>query len=258
MTPLIEARGLSVDRGRRRVLTNVDVSLHPGEALALIGPNAAGKSTLLRALAGLLPIADGSVLLQDRSIASWPRRAVARRIALVASEDQGSDFLTVRERVALGRYPHRGPFQPLDREDDQAIERALRQAGIDHLESRRLGELSAGERQLASLARGLAQEPVALLLDEPAAHLDIGHQVSLFRVLEEGRAAGLAVLAVIHDLQRAASWAGRMALIGEGRVLALGSPAEVLASPECARAFGVRINAYTVPEHSTPFYDFSA
>jgi iron complex transport system ATP-binding protein len=124
------------------------------------------------------------------------------------------------------------------------------------LARRWLGTLSAGERQLATLARGLAQEPRVLLLDEPAAHLDIGHQLRLFRVLDEVRAAGVAVLAVVHDLQRAAAWAERMVLLAEGRVARDGPPDTVLASEECARAFEVAIRGHAVPGSPHPLYNF--
>ncbi|HKC11472.1 MAG TPA: ABC transporter ATP-binding protein, partial [Vicinamibacteria bacterium] len=229
MTVRLEARDLSVGRGSRQVLHGVSLALGAGESLALVGPNAAGKSTLVRTLAGLLPPSGGVVELNGRPLRAWARDALARHVALVTPEEEGPPALTVEDRVALGRYPHRGPFLPLTAGDRAAVTRALERTGIAPLARRRLGTLSAGERQLAALARGLAQEPEVLLLDEPSAHLDIGHQLALFRVLEEARARGLAVLAVVHDLQRAAAWAGRMALLCGGRIEAEGSPVEVLA-----------------------------
>jgi iron complex transport system ATP-binding protein len=155
---------------------------------------------------------------------SWPRDAVARALALVTPEEEGPSTLAVEDRVALGRYPHAGPFRPLGAGDREAVARALRQTSIDGLARRRLGTLSAGERQLAALARGLAQEPRVLLLDEPGAHLDVGHQLRLFRVLDEVRGCRVAVLAVVHDLQRAAAWAERMVLMSGGRIAAEGRP----------------------------------
>lgn len=253
---LLSARGLSVDRGKRRVLSEVGLELHAGEALAVVGPNAAGKSTLVRALAGLLEPAAGELRLGGRPLADWPRDARARVLALATSEEEGPDALSVRERVALGRYPHRGPFRPMDATDHAAVARALEQTGIAPLAGRRLGTLSAGERQLATLARGLAQEPRVLLLDEPAAHLDIGHQLQLFRTLDEVRRCGVAVLAVVHDLARAAQWAERMLLVAGGRVAALGEPGAVLASEAASRAFGVRIRGHAVPSLPHPYYSF--
>jgi iron complex transport system ATP-binding protein len=238
---VLSARGLSVDRGRRRVLADVSLDLRAGEALVVVGPNAAGKSTLVRALAGLLEPSAGEVSLLGRGLSDWPRDARARVLALATSEEEGPDALRVAERVGLGRYPHRGPFQPLGETDRAAVARALEQTGIGALAGRRLGTLSAGERQLATLARGLAQEPRVLLLDEPAAHLDVGHQLQLFRTLDEVRARGVGVLAVVHDLARAAEWADRMLLVASGRIAAEGEPGAVLESAAAQEAFGVSI-----------------
>lgn len=254
--PLLEARAVSAARGGRPVLHEVTLALEPGEALALVGPNAAGKSTLVRALAGLLPLTQGRVLLRGRPVEAWTRGGLAKTVALVATDEGGPSTLSVEDRVALGRYPHRGPFRPLTKEDVKAVRRGLRQTGIEHLAARPLGTLSAGERQLATLARGLAQEPQVLLLDEPAAHLDVGHQLQLFRVLDEVRGCGVAVLAVVHDLGRAAAWAARMALLHQGRLVASGSPDEVLASEACSRAFGVAVRRHGVPGLAHPLYSF--
>jgi iron complex transport system ATP-binding protein len=256
MTAVLEARSLFVERGRRSVLRGADLSLGPGEGLALVGPNAAGKSTLVRTLAGLLAPVRGEVLLEGRALAAWPRSALARRVALVAAEDEAPDRLAVEDRVALGRYPHRGPLAPFTGEDCEAVARALRLTEIEHLARRPLGTLSAGERQLALLARGLAQDPAVLLLDEPATHLDVRHQLHLFRVLDDVRGRGVAVLAVIHDLQRAAAWAPRMALLDEGRIAADGAPAAVLESGAAAQAFGVAIRGVPAGEGGERLWQF--
>jgi iron complex transport system ATP-binding protein len=255
---LLEARELVVERGPSRVLHGASLALREGEALALVGPNAAGKSTLLRTMAGLLRARSGEVRLKDQRFDAWKRDAWARAIALVAAEEEGGSSLQVADRVALGRYPHRGPFRPLTAHDRDAVDRALAQTGIEHLAGRALGTLSAGERQLAALARGLAQEPEVLLLDEPAAHLDIGHQLRLFAVLDEVRRRGVAVLAVVHDLQRAGAWAERMALLFDGRVIDEGPPSTVLAGKGAAEAFGVSVRAHRVAELSHPLYSFAS
>ncbi len=256
MTERLLAHSVCATRAGRGVLLDVSLALRVGEALAIVGPNAAGKSTLVRVLAGLLPIDSGSVTLEGRPLAQWPRDALARMVALVAPDEQAPGSLTVEDRVTLGRYPHCGAFRPLGEADTAAVARALEQTGIAHLARRRLATLSAGERQLAALARGLAQEPRVLLLDEPASHLDVGHQLRLFRALDGVRGCGVSVLAVVHDLARAAGWAERMLLIAEGRVAAQGTPAEVLGSDAAAQAFGVRIRAHTVTGSAAPLYSF--
>ena len=156
-TAILEADGLSVRRGARLVVDSVSLALGAGEAVALIGPNAAGKSTLVRALAGLLAPAAGQVRLRGRSLRDCPRDAVARAIALVAPDEAAPATITVAERARLGRYPHRGPLRPFTAEDEAAVTRALARAGVQPLADRPLATLSAGERQLAALARGLAQ-----------------------------------------------------------------------------------------------------
>jgi ABC-type cobalamin/Fe3+-siderophores transport system ATPase subunit len=256
VTARLEASGVAVERGGRPVLHDVSLALEPGVALALIGPNAAGKSTLVRTLAGLLAPASGAVQFEGRPLAAWAREELARGIALVAPDEEAPDTLTVEDRVALGRYPHRGPFRSFTPTDHECVARALSQTGIGHLARRRLGTLSAGERQLAALARGLAQQPRVLLLDEPGAHLDIGHQLALFRVLDGVRAGGVAVLAVVHDLARAAAWAERMVLLDAGRVAADGFPVDVLSGEACGRAFGVRIEAHALPGVRLPLWSF--
>jgi iron complex transport system ATP-binding protein len=256
VTTLLEARQLCVERGGRPVLEGVDLALQAGEALALVGPNAAGKSTLIRALAGLLPERSGCVLLQGRPLVECPRSLRARTLALVAADLDSRTALSVQESVRLGRYPHRGPFTPMRPHDNDVIERVLRQTGVWNLRQRSIATLSAGEKQRVALARGLAQEPAVLLLDEPAAHLDVGHGLQLFRMLDDVRTRGVAVLAVVHDLQRAALWAERVALLADGRIAGLGPPDEVLLSSACAQAFGVRISAHRVPGQPRPLLTF--
>jgi iron complex transport system ATP-binding protein len=253
---VLEGRGLTAHRGRRQVLSGIDLELAAGEALAIVGPNAAGKSTLLRTLAGLLPLTGGSLTIDGRPFGAWRRDALARVLALVTPEDEGASPLSVYERVAVGRYPHTGPFVALRPADHAAIVRALSRTGIEPLRERIVRTLSAGERQLAAVARGLAQEPRILLLDEPASHLDVGHQLALFRVLDQVRSEGVAVLAVVHDLQRAADWADRLVLVAGGRVVASGPPRAVLASNDAAAAFAVAISEHPVPARSGPLYGF--
>ena len=184
---------LAVERGRRRVLDGRERSSStPARRWPSSGRTPRASRRWCGRWPGLLEPAAGEVRLCGRPLGDWPRDARARVLALATSEEEGPDALTVGDRVALGRYPHRGPFRPLNAADDAAVARALEQTGIaPPRPQRRLGTLSAGERQLATLARGLAQEPRVLLLDEPAAHLDIGHQLQLFRTLDEVRRCGV-------------------------------------------------------------------
>jgi iron complex transport system ATP-binding protein len=154
---------------------------------------------------------------------------------------EGAPKLSVRESTELGRYPHTGPFQNLSRGDHQAVARSIADASLHDLVDRTLGSLSAGERQRALIARALAQEPKLLLLDEPSAHLDIGHGLDLFALLTTIASRGVAIVAVIHDLAAAAQWATRMVVMHEGRIVDDGPPQAVMKGEPLGKAFGVSI-----------------
>lgn len=244
---LVEANDLRVPRGGREVLHGVSLRVGSNERVALVGPNAAGKSTLLSALGGWLPVSAGSVRLGGRALGDRPARDIAKDVALVGSLQETAPLLTVRESVELGRYPHTGPFRGLSAVDHDAVERALVDTSLQMLTERRLATLSAGERQRASLARALAQSPKILLLDEPSSHLDVGHALDLFAVLSAVADRGVAVIAVIHDLVAAARWSSRIVVLHEGVVIDDGRPADVMTGPALARAFGVSVEAAAAP-----------
>lgn len=221
---MIEARGLQVALDGRAVLHGVDAAFGAGWT-AVVGPNGAGKSTLLRALAGLLPPAAGQVLLEGKPLASWPAPERARRIAWMSQQGPASGDLPVRDVVALGRLPHTGLFAQRSAADERAVDEALHAVGGGAWAARPLGSLSGGERQRVLLARMLAVGAPVWLLDEPAAHLDPPHQVSLWRWLRD-RSRARTVVSVLHDLNLALR-ADRLLILGEGRVVALGAPGDL-------------------------------
>jgi iron complex transport system ATP-binding protein len=239
---LLELEGLSVRRGLRVIIHNVTISVNASERVALVGPNAAGKSTLLSAIAGLLPAAAGEVRLFDRSLSSLSNHEIARQVALVVALQEGAPKISVRESTELGRYPHTGPLKSLSGPDRDAVSLAISETNLLDLAERSLGSLSAGERQRALVARALAQEPALLLLDEPSAHLDVGHGLDLFALLTSIAANGVAIVAVIHDLVAAAQWASRMIVLSDGRVVDDGPPSAVMKGRHLGRAFGVSIS----------------
>jgi iron complex transport system ATP-binding protein len=239
--PLLRVADAVVVRGAREALRGASFAAEPGERIAVVGPNAAGKSTLLHAIAGHISVVRGEIVAAGRDVAETRPLELAREIALVPSPDGPGSALTVEESVALGRYPHLGPFRRLGAVDLGVVRAALAGTGVDALRGRRLDSLSAGERQRASVARGLAQEPRILLLDEPTAHLDVGHALDLFDALRAVAARGVLVLAVVHDLQQAAAWAGRIILLDEGRVAADGPPLSAMTAPALGRAFGIDV-----------------
>jgi len=242
----IELQSVTVVLGGRPVVDGIDASMAEGEWLALIGPNGAGKTTLLRAIARLVPFA-GVIELGGRSVREMPRVELARLVAVVPQEPSTPPWMTVGEYVLLGRTPHLGPLAKEGRRDREAAARALVRLDLLGYEERRLGSLSGGEKQRAVVARALAQEARIVLLDEPTAALDIGHQQQAFDLLDTLRAeSGLTLVAAMHDLTLAAQYADRMVLLDGGRVAADGVPHDVLTEALISSHFGASIDVVPV------------
>jgi iron complex transport system ATP-binding protein len=235
----LRAQEITVNRGSRMILRGVDVSVGRSELLVIAGPNGGGKSTLLRALCGVWPVRQGSVLLDDQSLRMLPRRDLAKRIGYVPQESLLDFAFTVREVVAMGRHPHRGRFAIESARDRAAIDEAFEICDVHHLAERTVNTLSGGERQRVSIARSLAVQPDFLLLDEPTASLDVEHSLSIFGLCRKLAADGRGVVVSTHDLNAALRFADRVALIRRGEVFEQGSPAEVLNPTAIHTVFGV-------------------
>jgi iron complex transport system ATP-binding protein len=221
--------------------------------IALIGPNGSGKSTLLRTAGGVLRAAAGRVLIDDVDLATLAPRQIARRIAVVPQEGPVPAGLMVREMVDLGRTPYARVLLGSTASDRHAVEWAMEVAEVSSFADRFVDELSGGERQRVILARALAQEPSLLLLDEPTANLDLHHQVAMLELVRGlSRERGLTVLAAVHDLQLAALYCDRVALMHEGRIVSQGSPEDVLTEPLLLAAFGQRVVLSPHPTHGVP------
>ncbi len=226
---MLSANAIHAGYDSREVLTGIEVALSAGEVLVLIGPNGSGKSTLLRVLARVLRPFSGTLLLEGRPYEQYSPTEFARRVAYAPQETPTEMGFSVYELVMMGRHPHQKGFFGITRHDREVVEEALAFTGIAHLKERRLCQLSGGERQRVNLARALAQEGKYLLLDEPTAHLDLRHQVQLLANLRKRvETHGIGLLLVLHDLNRASEYADRIALMSEGRIVAVGTPAEVL------------------------------
>lgn len=217
----------------------VDLELGGGRHTCIVGPNGAGKSTLLRLMLGLLTPDRGQILLWGRTVADWPRRALARRVGVVAQDPPPRFPISVREFVEMGRHPHLRPWQRLGRVDREAVESALGRAELTELAGRSISSLSGGEQQRTKLARALAQEPRLLLLDEPTAHLDLGHGARIFGLIDRlVRERGLSAITVTHDLGLAGRFADRVVLLSAGRTVADGDARRVLTADHLRLAFG--------------------
>ncbi len=238
----LEACGLRVRLGGAEVLRGVDLRVEPGEVVGIVGPNGCGKSTLMRALAGVQLPASGSVLLDGRPIRSLDRRRLARSLAFVAQHAPAPAMISVREQVMLGRFPHRRWLRESDTADAKHTDEAIDACGIGHLQSRRVEQLSGGERQRVRVAMALAQDPSVLLLDEPLAGLDIEHQHGLLEILRGLGATGKehSVMVVLHDLELALRYFDRVVVMHEGRIRRDARPCEALCPMVFEEVFHVR------------------
>jgi len=246
----IDGHGVTVRYGAREALTDVDVSVLPGEVLGIIGPNGSGKSTLVRVLAGLRRPDRGEVRLDDRELHGVGRRERGRAIALVPQETHVSFPLRVRELVLLGRSPHTGAFGWEGAHDLEVARRAMDRTDTASFADRPIDELSGGERQRVVLARALAQEPRVLLLDEPTTYLDLRHTVLLLDLVRTlCREQPLAVALVLHDLNLAGMYCDRLLLLSEGRAHASGPPSEVLRYADLCEVYGTDL--YVAPNDVT-------
>ena len=238
---LLRGWGLHGGYDRRPVVRGVDLEVAPGRCVALLGPNGAGKTTLVRLLAGVLPAERGTVELLGRPLTTWRRREAARAVALVPQQVHFAFPLTVREVIEQGRAPHLGPWRPPGRDDHAAVADAIARLDLAGLADAPVQRLSGGERQRVVLARALATRARVLLLDEPAAALDLRHQLDLAGIVATLRAEGVGVVAVLHDWNLALELADELVVLREGRVVAAGRPAETVRPELFAAVFGVEV-----------------
>jgi len=243
--PTVDLAGVRAGYGSGEVLHGVDFCLAAGEFVGIIGPNGAGKSTLIRVMAGTLKPKGGTTSYPFLETGAG-RRERARNLAVLFQDQVGPLNITVREMVELGRCPHFRPLQwrPSPR-DRQSIDRALDRTGTSDLAERSFADLSGGERQRVLLALALAREPRVLLLDEPVQNLDIRYQVEIFEILSElNRKQKVAVAAVLHDVNLAAQYCSRLIFLRGGRIVAAGSPRELLREDILEDLFEIRVEVH--------------
>ncbi|MCF4007357.1 ABC transporter ATP-binding protein [Corynebacterium uropygiale] len=227
-TPL-EAVDATLGYEGHRVSEGLDVAIPDRSLTVIIGPNACGKSTLLRALARLLRPEGGQIILDGKDIFEQPSKEVARRLGLLPQSSMSPEGITVRDLVSRGRFPHQRMLRQWSAEDDEAIDRALAATRITELASRKVEDLSGGQRQRVWISLVLAQETPLLLLDEPTTFLDISHQLDVLNLCRRLHASGeYTLVAVLHDLNLAFRYASHLIVMKAGRVLAAGDPAEIV------------------------------
>ncbi len=240
----IKAENLSWKAGKTTIVDDVSLAAEPGKMLGLLGPNGSGKSSLLRLLAGLRRAHGGQVTLDGTDLGRIGRRTLARRVALVEQHANTDANVTVLDVVRLGRTPHRSALSPWTMADDTAVETALGRVGLTERRSQYWQTLSGGERQRVHIARALAQAPTEIILDEPTNHLDIQHQIEILKLV-----ASLPVTSIValHDLNHAAMFCDRLAVMNKGKLVALGTPEEVLTEDLLREVFGIRCHIETSP-----------
>ncbi len=249
MNTMLTTQDLGCALGKYPILSGVGLEVPEGEMMALVGPNGTGKSTLLRTLAGLLPIPSGRVLVAGRDLVKLSPLERARTLAMVGQQEETPADLRVAEVVALGLLPHRPPWSGGGRKERNAVAEALEQVSMTAYANRGFHQLSGGEQRRVLLARGLAQRTELLLLDEPTNHLDIRHQHALLRMV---RGLGRTVIAAIHDLDLAATYFDHIVVLNDGRVAADGKPSEVLTPQLVGDVFGMAASMVTDPATGEP------
>ncbi|NKG22567.1 ABC transporter ATP-binding protein [Paeniglutamicibacter terrestris] len=240
---MITATDVSVGYGGKLVVKSASLHAGPGEVIGLIGPNGSGKSTFLRTLYAALRPRAGLVTLDEQPIAALRGTELARRVAVVAQETPTDLPVSVADMVLLGRAPHRKALAAFTREDHQAVAAALSRVGARELADRRYSTLSGGEKQRVLVARTLAQQADHLLLDEPTNHLDIRYQHELLRMVGQ---LGVTTVVVLHDLNLAARYCTELVMLEDGRVVASGTPEEVLTPEMLLRVYGIHVEPVSV------------
>ncbi|RKR73771.1 ABC transporter ATP-binding protein [Frondihabitans australicus] len=248
----LSARGLTLAYDDRVIAEELDFDVPDGELTVIIGPNACGKSTLLKALARTLKPAAGTVTLDGRPLRDYRSKDVARRIGMLPQSPIAPEGIVVRDLVGRGRFPHQTLFRQWSAADEAAVYAALLATGVVDLADRHVAELSGGQRQRAWIALALAQETSLLLLDEPTTYLDIAHQYDVLELCASLHRQGRTLVAVLHDLNQAARYATHLVVMKEGRIVAEGDPAGVLTAELVEDVFGLPCEIHPDPQTGTP------
>jgi iron complex transport system ATP-binding protein len=256
MTQLLQANNIAFAYGDHSVLRDVSLKLNAGEMISLLGPNGSGKTTLIRCMLGLLQSSAGSIEWEQQPIRSWSRRALARRVAYLPQSPTFEPQQTVADVLRLGRAAYWSAFGVESERDETVVRETASELKLDELLDRQMDELSGGQRQRVFVGRCLAQEPAAMLLDEPSTFLDLRHQIELAELLRRlARQKQIAVLMASHDLNLASGFSDRLLLLHEGAIVAEGSADQVLRSELLQRVYGVpmqRIDREGRPPLVTP------
>ncbi len=250
--PGLAATGLGVGYGDRVVIDDLDLAVPEGRMTVIVGPNACGKSTLLRALARLVPAAAGTVTLDERPLSSYGSKELARRLGLLPQAPSVPDGMGVADLVARGRYPHQSLLRQWSTADEAAVGAAMAAADVTALAERPVQELSGGQRQRVWLAMVLAQETGLLLLDEPTTYLDLAHQIEVLELARRLVADGRTVVAVLHELHLAFRYADHLVVMKDGAIVATGTPREIVTAALVEQVYDLPCRIIEDPLSGTP------
>ncbi|MGW7461262.1 ABC transporter ATP-binding protein [Streptomyces sp. NPDC054797] len=249
----LTAENVTLGYDQRVIAENLSVEIPDHSFTVIVGPNACGKSTLLRALSRMLKPTVGRVLLDGAAIGSMPAKTVARTLGLLPQSSIAPDGITVADLVSRGRYPHQGLLRQWSAQDERVVYESMAATGVAELADRAVDELSGGQRQRVWIAMALAQQTPLLLLDEPTTYLDIQHQIDVLDLCAElHEEQGRTLVAVLHDLNHAARYATHLIAMRGGEVVAEGPPGEVVTAELVERVFGLRCRVISDPETGTP------
>lgn len=237
-----EVNQLSFSYGQVPIIQNMNFALREGEWLTVLGPNGSGKSTLISLLLRILEKNQGEIFYEGKSLEAWERKQLAQRIAVVYQKNEIPFGFSVREIIEMGRYPYQGRWHSLSEHDEEAVSRAVHLTHVEDFLGKNFRELSGGEQQRVLIARAIAQDPEVLILDEPIAHLDLRFQYEVLHLCQKlQREEGLTILSVLHEINMAAEFSDRLLLMNRGRVLAKGTPKEVVKPANIKEAYGINI-----------------
>ena len=251
MTPTISADNISISYGDHHVIQQFSLAVDQGGFIGILGPNGCGKTTLLRALSRILKPDQGAVFIEGLDAESYDSRTLAKTIGCVGQETDVAFPFTVREIVLMGRYPHIGKLAPLSAKDLAIADEAMKTTNTLYLADRLITEVSGGERQRVLIARTLTQQPKILLLDEPTSHLDINHQIEIMDLIRD-LTPKITIIGVFHDLNLASYYCDRIVIMKEGKILAVGTPEEVLTPEKIRESFSVKMMVATHPLTGKP------
>ncbi|WP_299729989.1 ABC transporter ATP-binding protein [uncultured Endozoicomonas sp.] len=241
--------------GKKLIVKTVSTEIRPGKITAILGPNGSGKSTLLKLISGLISPSKGAVLLGNKALHAWARKALARELTLLPQHSTVPLGMTVENLVACGRYPHAGPFGRMKAEDHQAVSSAIRRVDMKNYASELVDHLSGGEMQRVWLAMVLAQETGILLLDEPTSWLDIAHQLRLLEIVRQlNQEKKTTVVWILHDLNQALQYSDDIVLMNSGQIVRHGEAHQVLDSQIISDVFGVTTTQFTPEGHKDPLF----